>query len=132
MATRIRRVFTVTSRPVSGTVNPTHPWNIQIAPDGGSGQENSMAGIEMQPDNHDEIGDALEWMRLTYALDYPAKSDSWERPEDYPQSWAVRAYIDADTLEPDYDTYEADAQGRVTVAEAHVYVIPDSKPSSTP
>jgi hypothetical protein len=84
-----------------------------------------MAGIEMQPDNHDEIGDALEWMRLTYALDYPAKSDSWERPEDYPQSWAVRAYIDADTLEPDYDTFEADAQGRVTVAEAHVYVIPD-------
>ncbi|MDJ0458621.1 hypothetical protein PUN71_015560 [Arthrobacter sp. NQ7] len=86
-----------------------------------------MAGIEMHPDDHNEIGDALEWMRLTYALDYPARPDSWERPEDYPQSWSVRAYIEADILEPDDDTLEveADAHGRVTVAEAHVYLIPD-------
>jgi len=95
-----------------------------------------MAGIEhtrgkevdggVQPEEHEKIGDALEWMRLTYALDYPAKSDSWERPEDYPQSWSIRAYIEADILEPDdYDNFEADAQGQVTIAEAHVYLIPD-------
>ncbi len=45
-----------------------------------------MAGIEptrddavegeVLPDNHNEIGDALQWMRLTYALDYPARPDS--------------------------------------------------------
>src|SRR6476620_4355933 len=94
-----------------------------------------MAGIEhirgravegeVLADDHDEIGDALKWMRLTYSLDYPARADSWQRPEDYPQSWNVRAYIDAEILEPDYDTFEADAQGRVTVAEANVHVIPD-------
>lgn len=94
-----------------------------------------MAGIEhtrgkavegeVLPDDHNEIGHALQWMRLTYALDYPARADSWERPEDYPQSWDVRAYINAEILEPDCDTLEADAQGRVTIAEARVYVIPD-------
>jgi hypothetical protein len=80
---------------------------------------------EVLPDDHNAIGDALQWMRLTYALDYPARPDSWDRPEDYPQSWDVRAYIDADVLESDYDTIQADAQGRVPVAEARVYVIPD-------
>lgn len=80
---------------------------------------------EVLPDDHNEMGDAMEWMRLTYALDYPARPDSWDRPEDYPQSWDVRAYIDAEILEPDYDTLQADAQGRVTIAEARVYVIPD-------
>lgn len=94
-----------------------------------------MAGIErtrgkavegeVLADDHDEIGDALQWMRLTYALDYPARADSWGRPEDYPQFWDVRAYIDAEILEPANDTLEADAQGRVTVAEARIYVIPD-------
>jgi hypothetical protein len=87
-------------------------------------RDNAVEG-EVLPDNHNEIGDALQWMRLTYALDYPARPDSWDRPEDYPQSWDVRAYIDAEILEPDYDTLEADAQGRVTIAEARVYVIPD-------
>lgn len=94
-----------------------------------------MAGIEhsrgkavegdVLPGDHNDIGDALQWVRLTYALDYPARPDSWDRPEDYPQSWDVRAYIDAEILEPDDDTLEVDAQGRVTVAEASVYVIPD-------
>lgn len=78
-----------------------------------------------RPEEHHEIGDALDWMRLTYALDYPAQPDSWQRPEDYPQSWDVRAYIEADILEADDDTLEADAHGQVTVAEAQVYVIPE-------
>jgi len=78
-----------------------------------------------RPEEHDEISDALQWMRLTYALDYAAHPDSWERPEDYPQSWSIRAYIDADILDPDYDTFDADAQGRVTVAEASVHLVPD-------
>jgi hypothetical protein len=43
------------------------------------------------------ITDALEWMRITYALDYAAKGDSWDRPEDYPQLWTVRAY-DSDQI----------------------------------
>lgn len=84
-----------------------------------------MAGIELQPDNHNELGNALQWMRLTYALDYPARPDSWQRPEDYPQSWNVSAYIDADILEHDGHTSEADAHGRVTVAEASIHVIPE-------
>jgi hypothetical protein len=84
-----------------------------------------MAGIEMRPHDHKEIGDALQWMRLNYALDYPARPDSWQRPEDYPQSWNVSAYVDVDILEADDDTFEADAHGRVTVAEANVYVIPE-------
>ena len=94
-----------------------------------------MAGIEHTrgkqvdggalPSDLDEIGDALQWMRMAYALDYPARPDSWERPEDYPQSWSVRAYIEADILETDDDTFDVDAQGQITVAEAHVYVIPD-------
>ncbi|GAP61470.1 hypothetical protein AHiyo1_51740 [Arthrobacter sp. Hiyo1] len=51
-----------------------------------------MAGIEhtrgkavegeVLPDDHNDIGDALQWVRLTYALDYPARPDSWDRPED--------------------------------------------------
>lgn len=64
-------------------------------------------------------------MRLAYALDYPARPDSWYWPEDYPLSWDVLAYIDTDILESDYDTIQADAQGRIPVAKARVYMIPD-------
>jgi hypothetical protein len=130
----VRTLPGLTSSPVSGTVNPAHPRTFR-SPLMGERARKLMAGIEhtrgktaggeVQPDDHNEIGEGLQWMRLTYALDYPARTDSWERPEDYPQSWDVRAYIDADILEPDYDTLEADAQGRVTVAEASVYLIPD-------
>lgn len=124
----------MSSRAVSDTVNPARPTTFS-APLMGERARKIMAGIEhtrdnavegeVPPDNHNEIGENLQWMRLTYALDYPARPDSWDRPEDYPQSWDVRAYIDAEILEPDYDTLEADAQGRVTIAEARVYVIPD-------
>lgn len=70
------------------------------------------------------ITDALEWMRITYSLDYPAKADSWDRPEGYPQLWTVGAYVSDQILELDRGTVHADAQGEITVAEARVYVIP--------
>jgi hypothetical protein len=121
-------------KPVSGTVKRGTPDNIHSIPVGERAR-NLLAGIEhtrgkavdggVGPEKRIEFGDALEWMRLTYALDYPARPDSWQRPEDYPQSWGVRAYVDADIIEADDDTLAADAQGRVTVAEAHVYVIPE-------
>lgn len=71
------------------------------------------------------IADALEWMRLTYALDYSARSDSWDRPEDYPQMWIVRAYVSEQILELNDLTLQADEQGEITVANATVYLIPD-------
>lgn len=71
------------------------------------------------------ITDALEWMRLTYALDYASKADSWNRPEDYLQLLTVRAYVSNQILELDGCTVHADAQGEVAVAEASVYVIPN-------
>ncbi|MFJ5958210.1 hypothetical protein ACIQC5_19910 [Paenarthrobacter sp. NPDC092416] len=71
------------------------------------------------------VTDALEWMRITYALDYAAKADSWDRPEDYPQLWTARAYVSDQILELDGGTVHADAQGEIAVAEASVYVIPN-------
>lgn len=71
------------------------------------------------------ITDALEWMRITYTLDYAARADSWDRPEDFQQPWNVRAYVSEQILELDGVTVHVDAQGEVAVAEATVYMIPD-------
>lgn len=92
-----------------------------------------MAGIEhargkaLESDAlpYNEISDALEWMRLTYTLDYSARPDSWQRPEDYPQSWTVSAYIDEQMFEAEDDALQGNSQGQVAVAEARVYLIPD-------
>lgn len=87
--------------------------------------DDSALDGDLLPDDHDRIAEDLEWMRLTYTLDYAARPNSWERPGDYPQAWDVRAYLDTEIMESEHDRITADDQGRVPVADAKVYVIPD-------
>lgn len=46
------------------------------------------------PEDHNDIGDAFSGCaRCTRWTTSP--TGAWDRPEDYPQSWDVRAHIDA-------------------------------------
>jgi GNAT superfamily N-acetyltransferase len=87
--------------------------------------DTATVGKVMPDADHAAVADDLRYMRLTYEMDYGAHPNAWDSPEDYPQEWRVQAFIEPDETEADYADNLRDARGRITVADAHIYVIPD-------
>jgi hypothetical protein len=83
------------------------------------------AGIDgkVMPDD-DALTRNLDYLRLTYALNYPAKPNPYDRPEVYPQGWRIKAIIDDDE-ESNFGDAPRDDDGGFLVGEALVYVVPD-------
>jgi GNAT superfamily N-acetyltransferase len=87
--------------------------------------DTAIVGKVMPDADHAAVADDLRYMRLSYEMEYGARLDPWEWPEGYPQEWSVRAFIEPDEPEAEYDDKLMDARGRIAVADAQIYVIPD-------
>jgi GNAT superfamily N-acetyltransferase len=87
--------------------------------------DTAIVGKIMPDADHAAVASDLRYMRLSYEMEYTGRPDSWESPGDYPQEWNVRAFIESDEPEAEYDDKLMDAQCRIPVADAHIYVIPD-------